>query len=307
MYVLEISDLRKNFGKLEVIKNLNMKVAKNSIFGFLGKNGAGKTTTLRMITGMLRPDGGSISVCGETVRFGSSSTNRHIGFLPDTPEFYGHMTPKEYLMLCARVCGIKPEDAAGRINELLTAVGLDGVNRRVKGFSRGMKQRLGIAQALVNDPELVLCDEPTSALDPAGRKEILDILKSLRNKTTIVFSTHILADVERICDSIGILHNGKLVIEGNLADVKKTYASESIAVQIHESEKSGVVAEELLKTEEVASAVLKDNGIIQVITRDAIGTGNKISRILSENNLSLARFEILEPDLEDIFLRAIKQ
>lgn len=306
MYVLEIRKLKKSFGKLEVIKNLNMSVAKNSIFGFLGKNGAGKTTTLKMITGMLKPDDGNINVCGKTVRFGDSTTNKHIGFLPDAPEFYGYMTPKEYLMLCARICGIKPADAARKIEELLGVVGLDGVNRKIKGFSRGMKQRLGIAQALINDPELILCDEPTSALDPAGRKEILDILKSLRNKTTIVFSTHILADVERICDSIGILHNGNLVIEGNLADVKRTYASESIAVKIHESEKSSIVMEELLKTKEVSRVVLKDN-TIQIITHDAIGTGNKISKILSEKNLSLTRFEILEPELEDIFLRAIKQ
>lgn len=128
----------------------------------------------------------------------------------------------------------------------------------------------------------------------------------MRNKTTIVFSTHILADVERVCDSIGILHNGNLIVEGKLSHLKETYASESIAVQIYESDKNNIVTDELLKTGEVASAVIKDN-MIRIVTHDAVKTGNKICKILAENNLSLIKFEVLEPDLEQIFLRVIRQ
>lgn len=179
MNVLEINNLNKSFGKLEVIKNLNMKVAQNTVFGFLGQNGAGKTTTIKMIIGMIKPDSGNIRVCGKEVRFGNTSVNKDIGFLPDVPEFYGFMTPKEYLMLCGRICGMKPADTARKINDLLHVVGLEGVNRRIKGFSRGMKQRLGIAQALINDPKLLLCDEPTSALDPCGQERNPGHLKDI--------------------------------------------------------------------------------------------------------------------------------
>src|SRR5690554_2869502 len=195
-----------------------MTVAQNSVFGFVGQNGAGKTTTMKIILGLLKADGGSITVCGEKVSYGDTKTNRHIGFLPDVPEFYGYMRPKEYLKLCGEITGLSAQAIRNRSEELLALVGLKDVNRRIGGFSRGMKQRLGIAQALLNEPRLLICDEPTSALDPIGRKQILDILATVRGKTTVIFSTHILSDVERICDHIGILHHGKIILSGTMQE-----------------------------------------------------------------------------------------
>lgn len=214
--ILEIRGLKKSFGANKVIDDITFSVPKNCVFGFIGANGAGKTTTMKMILGLLRADDGEIDVCGERVNFGETKTNRKIGYLPDVPEFYGYMRPREYLHLCAEIAGIDDR----RIPELLELVGLSNINKRIGSFSRGMKQRLGVAQALIGEPELLICDEPTSALDPVGRKEILDILRQLKGSTTVIFSTHILSDVERICDRVAVLHKGKIAAESAVGDLK---------------------------------------------------------------------------------------
>ena len=186
MDILSIRDLTKSFGSRTVIDHLHLSVPAHSVFGFIGKNGAGKTTTMRMIVGLLKPDHGEIQVNGERVSFGENQTNRYIGYLPDVPEFYSYMTPMEYLALCGEITGMQKTLIRKRSMELLELVGLEKSDKRIQGFSRGMKQRLGIAQALLNSPKLLICDEPTSALDPLGRKEILDILLAVRvNSTTV--------------------------------------------------------------------------------------------------------------------------
>ena len=211
MAMLEVKDLNVYYGAIHAIKNISFEVNEGEIITLIGANGAGKTTTMKLIAGFLRPDDGTITVCGKPVRFGSSPKSLSVGYLPDVPEFYPYMTPKEYLCLCGQLSSLTRPEIEAQTAELLALVGLDGVNRRIRGFSRGMKQRLGIAQALLGKPRLLLCDEPTSALDPSGRREVLEILKSISKDTTVLFSTHILSDVERICDQIGILDGGRLV------------------------------------------------------------------------------------------------
>jgi ABC-2 type transport system ATP-binding protein len=212
--MLQISDLSIKFKDKEVLKGLNLNVPTNSVFGFVGKNGAGKTTTMKIILGLLKPDNGKVYVNGEEVSYGYTHTNKYIGFLPDVPEFYSFMTAEEFLKFCAEITEIKKEAINNRIKEVLTLVGLENEKHKIKGFSRGMKQRLGIAQALLNKPKLLICDEPTSALDPIGRKEILDILKSVSSETTVLFSTHILSDVERICTDVAIINDGRIYCTG---------------------------------------------------------------------------------------------
>ena len=180
MDMLTLSHVSKRFGANQVIDDLNFKVPEHSIYGFIGQNGAGKTTTMKMILGLLKADSGDIFVNGEKVCYGQNRTNRYIGYLPDVPEFYSYMAPMEYLALCGEITGMKKTLIRKRSMELLELVGLEKSDKRIQGFSRGMKQRLGIAQALLNSPKLLICDEPTSALDPLGRKEILDILLALR-------------------------------------------------------------------------------------------------------------------------------
>ena len=289
--ILEIKGLRKKFGDLEVLKELTFSVPAGSIFGFVGVNGAGKTTTMKMALGLLEIDEGEIHVCGERVVCGKTLSS--VGYLPDVPEFYSYMKPMEYLTLCGEIAGMSREKINSRGKELLNLVGLK-TKRKIGGFSRGMRQRLGIAQALLNDPKLLICDEPTSALDPMGRKEILDILTAVKGQTTVIFSTHILSDVERICDRVVFLHDGRVVLEGLLSDIKKQ-RTDSYGIEFESPEMASKCASIF------AGAELNENTIMVKKT-----DGVKIIKALAENNLVPIKFEVLEPSLEDLFLETIK-
>lgn len=298
MNVLEIQNLKKNFGSKEVLCGLDLSVPEHSIFGFIGRNGAGKTTTMKAILGLLKPDSGAIYVLGKKVHYGQTETNRYIGYLPDVPEFYSYMTPLEYLDLCGEVCGMNKSDIATRSKELLELVGLGQERRRIKGFSRGMKQRLGIAQALLDRPKLLICDEPTSALDPAGRKEILDILLAVKEQTTVLFSTHILSDVERICTEAAFLNNGKIVMQGTIAELRSKRSSDGFIVETEQKE----VAETLIKTFDYLQCTEQDSLILH-------GSGEcffDVMEYIAENRMPVQRIERIEPTLESLFLEVTK-
>lgn len=183
-----------------------------------------------MVLGLLQPDGEEIHVCHEPVCFGQTRTNQYIGYLPDVPEFYNYMTPIQYLKLCGEVMGLAKAEISKRSQTLLSLVGLNDTPKPIGGFSRDMKQRLGIAQALLAKPKLFIYDEPTSALDPVGRKEILDILYKIKGTTTVLFSTHILSDVERICDHVAFLNDGKIAVSGTLAEIKSLHGQDGLLV-----------------------------------------------------------------------------
>lgn len=298
MNVLEIRNLKKNFGTKEVLCGLDLSVPEHSIFGFIGRNGAGKTTTMKAVLGLLKPDSGEIFCMGEKVCFGQTATNRHIGYLPDVPEFYSYMTPREYLTLCGEVCGMAGSDIASRSKELLELVGLGQERRRIKGFSRGMKQRLGIAQALLNRPKLLICDEPTSALDPAGRKEILDILLAAREQTTVLFSTHILSDVERICTRAAFLNDGKIVMQGTIAELRSMRSSDGFTVETEEKEAVDMLLGafgDLQRTEQ--------NTLVFHGSEDRFFA---VMKYIAENRIPVQRMERLEPTLESLFLEVTK-
>ncbi|MFT8889075.1 MAG: ABC transporter ATP-binding protein [Ethanoligenens sp.] len=212
MALLELRGVQKIYGRFKAVDGLDMSVEPGSIFGFLGRNGAGKTTSIRMMVGLARTTAGEILVCGERVRFGSPV--RHIGYLPDVPAFYGTMRPLAYLTLCGQLSGMRTKTAANRAQEMLAQVGLGDVRRRIAGFSRGMKQRLGIAQAMLHHPQLLILDEPTSALDPVGREDVLQLIMALKGQVAVLFSTHVLADVQRVCDTVGILQGGRMALTG---------------------------------------------------------------------------------------------
>lgn len=298
MDVLTIQNLKKNFGSKEVLCGLDLSVPEHSIFGFIGKNGAGKTTTMKAILGLLKADSGEIHVMGEKVRFGQTNTNRHIGYLPDVPEFYSYMTPHEYLTLCGEVCGMDKADIAARRKELLELVGLEQERHRIKGFSRGMKQRLGIAQALLNRPKLLICDEPTSALDPAGRKEILDILLAAKEQTTVFFSTHILSDVERICTEAAFLNDGKIVMQGTISELRNKRSSNGFIIEMEKKEVTDTLAKafrELQRTEEKVFVYQGDEDHFF-----------NIMKYISENKIPILKIERIEPTLESLFLEVTK-
>lgn len=308
MDILTLSGVSKSFGNRKIINNLSFSVREHEILGFIGKNGAGKTTTMKMILGLLKTDSGEILVNGETVRFGDARTNREIGYLPDVPEFYGFMTPKEYLMFCGKISAMEKQYCNKRIEELIKLVGLDGVNKRISGFSRGMKQRLGIAQALLGNPKLLICDEPTSALDPLGRKEILDILSNVKEHTAIIFSTHILSDVERICDRISFLHNGKLAICGTIDEVKNLHKGSGLEIEFYsakdadnfkscfnDSRKTGKLKTQFEKITEIDKLKIRFE---RKTEKDILD----IMQIIVQNNIIVQRIESLEPTLEELFM-----
>ncbi len=298
MNILEISHLYKSFGQNKVIEDLYLNVPEHAIFGFVGQNGAGKTTTMKMILGLQKPDDGEIRVNNSLVSYGQNNTNQYIGYLPDVPEFYGYMTPKEYLMLCGQITGMKKEDIRNKSEELLELVGLKSANKRIHSFSRGMKQRLGIAQALLNSPKLLICDEPTSALDPVGRKEILDILYNVREHTTVLFSTHILADVDRICDHIAFLHDGTIALEGTIDDIKSMRKGNSIEIDFYTAKDTKLFAS------------LYPGGTVSGETKLLFSKKSekdmlKMLEFLWQNNIVIQRIERLEPTLEDMFLEVV--
>lgn len=298
MDVLTLRDLTKSFGDKKVLTGINLSIPEHSIFGFVGKNGAGKTTTMAMILGFLKSDHGEIQILGEPVHYGQTKTNRYIGYLPDVPEFYSYMTPMEYLKLCGEISNMTTEEIAKRSKELLQLVGLDNETHRIKGFSRGMKQRLGIAQALLNRPRLLICDEPTSALDPAGRKEILDILLALKEETTVIFSTHILSDVERICSDVAFLNDGKIVMEGSVNTLRELHCANEFIVEVQDNKNK----ENLLQAFKTVCRSDKDS---LVFTGDQ-ELMNKVLRYLVDYQIPIQKIEKKETSLEALFLEVTK-
>lgn len=305
MTILNIDGLSKSFGSQKVIDNLNMSVPEGSIFGFIGQNGAGKTTTMKMVLGLLKMDSGKINVCGETVTYGQSSSNQHIGYLPDVPEYYNYMSALEYLNLCGEISGLTKEEIKKRSNEFLSLVGLDGVKKHIGGFSRGMKQRLGIAQALLSRPKLLICDEPTSALDPVGRKDILDLLEKLRGLTTVIFSTHILSDVERICDHVAVLHSGNIVMNGTLSEIKNLHKHDSLLLGFRENDDlNKFIADPrimplLAHSEKKATEITIHGKNLEQMQKIIIS-------MFAETGLCPSKMEIIEPSLENLFLEVIQ-
>lgn len=298
MEILKIEHLKKRFGDKEVLKGVEMTVPEHSVFGFIGRNGAGKTTTMKTVLGLLKPDEGDIYVAGEKVIYGQTATNRHIGYLPDVPEFYPFMTATEYLNFCGEITGVNKSESRKRSEELLELVGLAGEKHRIQGFSRGMKQRLGIAQALLNRPKLLICDEPTSALDPVGRKEILDILQAVKEQTTVLFSTHILSDVERICSDIAFLNDGVIVEQGTLAEIQSKNRTEEYLLETTREED----AKNLLQVFPNIQELQKN----QLSIRGSEETLFKVLKYVADNKIPIHKVEHLEPTLESLFLEVVK-
>jgi ABC-2 type transport system ATP-binding protein len=212
-YAIRTTGLAKSYKQIAALKPLDLKVPKNSIFGFLGPNGAGKTTTIKLLLGLCRPTAGSGQVFGRDIQKESIEIRRRVGYLAQDPRYYEHMSARETLRFTAGFFYSGPRAAMEkRIEETLTLVGLeDKADRPIKGFSGGERQRLGIAQAQVNYPDLLILDEPAASLDPQGRRDVLEVMERLRKYATVFYSTHILDDVQRVSDTVAILNRGELV------------------------------------------------------------------------------------------------
>jgi ABC-2 type transport system ATP-binding protein len=300
---LEVRRLTKRYGEKRALDRVDLRVEEGSIFGFLGPNGAGKTTTLRILTGLAQPTKGTVRVLGHDVSTAGNGVRAEIGYLPDVPGFYEWMTGDEFLRFAGGLFGIGRRTLDERVEVLLDLAGLTGVKTRVGGYSRGMKQRLGVAQALVNAPRLLMLDEPTSALDPMGRKDVLDMLASLKGRTTVFFSTHILADIERICDTVAILDRGRVVVQAPIDELKARYGAEKVIVEVEDG--AGELAEAFRAEAWATTVEHAENGTIAVTVNDTMAARRAIPAMVAARGLALSRMEAGAMGLEEVFVELV--
>jgi ABC-2 type transport system ATP-binding protein len=309
---IQIEGLAKTFGRVRAVDGITLEVPKGSIFGFLGANGAGKTTTLRMIAGLARPSSGTIVVAGHTSAEGTAY-RRRIGYLCQDPAFYGWMTGREVLAYAA---GFHPElgDATeGEIERLIDLVGLrDAADRRCDEYSGGMKQRLGIGAALIGRPEVLLLDEPATGLDPLGRKDVLDLMESLRETTTVFYSTHILDDVQRVSDRVAVIDHGKLLLAQKTSDLLSSYSQNRLRVELVGASPetalrlaaipgvTGVTALESTTLGLTAAAFA-----VTIAERQTGPVQAAITRLAHADGMSVVEARLETLDLEEVFLRLV--
>lgn len=301
---IQLESLSKVFkGGATALDGVSLTVESGGVFGFLGPNGAGKTTTLRILTGLARATSGRASILGLDVATQGRQVRPLIGFVPDDPGFYTWMTARELLLFVAGLFGISEKSARQRAAALLEMVGLATVKGRIGGYSRGMKQRLGFAQALINAPRVLLLDEPTSALDPIGRKDVLDAIASLKGKTTVFFSSHILSDVERVCDTVAILDRGRVVAQAPVAELKRRGGPRTIIVEL--TDRSDLLEAALAGAPWLQAVDDSGEGLRLTVTNLAAAEA-EVPRAIAEAGLSLHRFEVVEPSLEQVFVDLVE-
>ena len=299
---LQTTALVKTFGAHRALDGLDLRVEPGTVYGFLGPNGAGKTTALRILLGLARPTSGGAQVLGHDVTTATNEVRAAVGFLPDVPGFSPWMTGREVLELCARVFGLSRTATRERVDALLQMGGLAGVTTRVGGYSRGMKQRLGLAQALVNAPALLLLDEPTSALDPLGRRAVLEMVEALRGRTTVFFSTHILGDVERVCDTVAIVDHGRVLVQSSLDELRRRYAGAGrVLVEVDDP----AALRAALHGLDWVDGVQGGDGSLVVRTSDAAAAAVGLPALVARLGLALHRLEPVQPSLEDVFVSLV--
>ncbi len=302
-----IRGLTKRFGTITALDHLDLEVPVGSVFGLLGPNGAGKTTTLRMLTGLARATEGTAHVAGVSIDRVDGSLQRSIGYLDQDPRFYSWMRGRELLDLVARLYGLDDAARRARIAEVLEVVGMTGAaNRRIGGYSGGMHQRIGLAAALLHRPAVLFLDEPVSSLDPAGRAGILEVIERLRGIATVVMSTHILNDVERVCDRVGILDHGRLIAEGPIDDLLERFARPVYRVEPDAGQGLAVdTLVERLRAEPWVTAVTIEHGILRIVVKDPKSAAHGLVAELAGSGVSIASFERQRPSLEEVFLQLV--
>ncbi|MCB8945315.1 MAG: ABC transporter ATP-binding protein [Ardenticatenaceae bacterium] len=301
---IRCQQLSKQYGDVHALKPLDLQIARGTIFGFLGRNGAGKTTTIRLLTGLTQPTTGAAWVTGIETTGANNQARAAFGYLPQEPAFYTWMTAREYLDYVARLFQLEKTGRAKRVLEMLAVVGLEtAVDRKIGGFSGGMKQRLGIAQALIHQPPVLFLDEPTSALDPAGRHELLSLIEGLRGQVTVFLSSHILNDVERVCDTVGIIHEGQLLLVTGRDDLLAQYASNVIVLRV---ERENVARLEpfgqVLRAQAWVAGVVQMENELQVTVADMEAGKRAVLPLVVAHDLVLTRYEWKRPSLEEVFL-----
>jgi len=299
--------LSKRYRDVLAVDSLDLDVRRGEIYGFLGRNGAGKTTTIRILAGLARATSGSARVLGHDVVSAGNAVRALIGYLPDVPGFYGWMTGPDYLRFAGDLFGLHGPALAERVEALLELAGLTDVSTRIGGYSRGMKQRLGIAQALINAPRLLLLDEPTSALDPLGRKDVLEMIAGLAGRTTVFFSTHILADVERVCDTVAILDRGRVVAQATMEELKTRHGGgRRLLVEVDRPDAliAGITGQPWLTSTERDT---ETGSLLRLSVSDLGAAQRALPGLVAAQGLALRRLEVEEVSLEEVFVDLIEE
>ena len=302
--MLNVEALSKSYGQTRALREVTFRVTSGQVFGFLGPNGAGKTTAMNIIAGLIEFDSGTVTIDGMDLRRDQSGLRGVVGYLPESPAFYGYMTAREYLLFIGDVSGLTPVANRARADELLETVGLaEAGRRRIGGYSRGMKQRLGMAAAIYNRPRLLLLDEPTSALDPQGRLDVITLVGRMRDAGMTVFlSTHILADVERVCDSVAVIKSGAIVAADSMARLRESYIQPVVDVVFDRVLES--VPTEITSAPHVDRAAL-DGDRLSVFMRDLSLGKRELLHALAGLDAGVASYSVRQPSLEDIFVRLV--
>ncbi len=299
--------LTKRYGSVLALDRLDLEIPSGSVFGFLGPNGAGKTTTLRLLTSLAQPTSGEAMVGGVATGGGEANRRGLIGYLDQDPRFHGWMTARELLDLVGRLYGMPAAARRSRSAEVLELVGLaDAARRSVGGFSGGMRQRLGLAQAILNRPPVLLLDEPVSSLDPEGRVDMLGVIRALGGASTVIFSTHILTDVERVCDRVAILDHGRLVTTGPMDELLERYARPVYRLEPEDRQAPAVaLLVQALRSASWVAGVDEAHGVLRVAVHDEADAGRALLAAVNEFGVALLVFERQRPTLEDVFLQLV--
>lgn len=302
MSLLTVNNLTKKYGSKTVVDHISFEFGHNKCIALIGPNGAGKTTTLRALSGLLRPSDG-------TIQFENQKKNHDIrdkiGYLPQYPAFHTWMTGKEFLVYSGKLAKLPKDEANKRADELLKIVGIseEAKNERIGRYSGGMKQRLGIAQAIIHRPKLLILDEPVASLDPLGRREVLVLMEKLKEEMTILFSTHILNDAEEVSDELILLHQGQIIESGSIAELRKKYQTTIIELQVEGD--LNLYQEKLNKLETIISTKLERNTLF-ITASEVKSARDEILATATKENWPITTFSINQASLEDMFMRVVK-
>lgn len=309
MNVIETYNLTKIYGnKYIALNGLNLTVPQGSVFGLVGPNGAGKTTTIRLFLGLHQPTAGIAKVFGERMTPNAAHLRRRMGFLPTNPRFPAHMTPITYLDFVGKISGLSKEVRKPRLANLLRALDLlSAASQQIEGFSTGMTTRLGIAASLMNDPELLIWDEPTSGLDPEGRKYTIELIKELGQDKTILVSSHILSDIESVCDHVGILSQGKLIYSGPIREMKRLTRSSAIELEL-EGDVDGLCSR--LAASDTNVRWERRYSSLTLYLADGASLADELAHVLhliADTDVTLVAINSLRDEMIDAFIRLLEK
>lgn len=304
--LLNVTGLTKKFGAFTAVNQLSFNIEAGRCVALLGPNGAGKTTTLNMLSGLLTPSEGTIEFSGMN---NGEDRRQHIGYLPQYPAFYSWMTGREFLVFAGQLAHLTKAEAQQRAEELLQLVGIDeAMHRRIGSYSGGMKQRLGIAQAMIHKPKLLILDEPVSALDPVGRRDVLNMIEEIKKETTILFSTHVLHDAEVVSDDVIIIHNGEAVISGSLSSVRAKHQKPVIHIHLDDADAQDIEAWlGIWRAHELVNELSHEQSVVKLIVSDLEKAKSLILQDIVERRLSISKLEVAKTTLEDLFMEVVSE